>query len=350
MSNKPTFWPAPIAWEDAPAIASLVVALRDSDASIYALRLWHHRRRCGATLSGPHARAVVEVVCKWRKKAGRLVDSLIACGFIRVDGAGLEILPWESVAFVDWTRSGADDDDAEGEEPEAAPVAAPAPEPVEDADERVRRLARERKQRERDAKRDGVTVERDAERDERDSERDMSRGERDGSVTERDENRLEAPPSPRADTRTTETDTGTSTKTEVEVQEPLSGKPDGALFGEPAQQHPDTERVWSRYAAMSPKSKRTPERIALIRKMLKVYSADDLLRCIDGYAKSPHHNGKNDKGTKYLSIELFFRSAQFVEAGWKYLEAGPAIGKRLSREDSHMDDSVFDRIDAGAMP
>jgi hypothetical protein len=81
--------------------------------------------------------------------------------------------------------------------------------------------------------------------------------------------------------------------------------------------------VWAAYLAVAPRSACTADRAALIRKWLDVYPASELVRSIRGYGMSPHHNGQNDRGAKYLSLELFLRDAKHVEDGWSYLAAGP---------------------------
>jgi hypothetical protein len=99
----------------------------------------------------------------------------------------------------------------------------------------------------------------------------------------------------------------------TEQTAPKSKRPKKA----PAAPSGDTLLVWEHFRSkVSPTSVCTPGRVFLIEKALASYSAADLMRSIDGYAVSPHHNGQNATGTKYLSLELFFRNAEKIEAGW----------------------------------
>lgn len=53
-----------------------------------------------------------------------------------------------------------------------------------------------------------------------------------------------------------------------------------------------------------------------IKAALRRYSVDDLCRSIDGYARSPFHQGQNDTGARHDDITLIVRDAKHVEAGW----------------------------------
>lgn len=63
------------------------------------------------------------------------------------------------------------------------------------------------------------------------------------------------------------------------------------------------------------------------------YSPLDLKACIDGYCTSPHHLGQNDRGKKYLSLELMLRDAEHVDAGLRYLEV-PVLRPRGATQES----------------
>ena len=77
------------------------------------------------------------------------------------------------------------------------------------------------------------------------------------------------------------------------------------------------ERVFAKYqqAAQSPRSKLDDKRRKLIRARLKDFTEADLCRALDGYARSPHHQGQNDRNTRYVTLELWFRDTAHVEAG-----------------------------------
>ena len=63
-----------------------------------------------------------------------------------------------------------------------------------------------------------------------------------------------------------------------------------------------------------PKSNLDSKRKALINKWLKAnYSADDLKSAISGCSKTPHNMGDNDRGQKYDSVDLIFRTADNID-------------------------------------
>jgi hypothetical protein len=103
---KPTSWPAPVAFDDALSVALLIGLTGDRDAAIFALRLWHHRRRIGAFVPGPDAEAGIEVIAGGGSRRRGLAAHLISAGLVEVSPGGLTIRPWEESARVDWTRSG----------------------------------------------------------------------------------------------------------------------------------------------------------------------------------------------------------------------------------------------------
>jgi hypothetical protein len=64
-----------------------------------------------------------------------------------------------------------------------------------------------------------------------------------------------------------------------------------------------------------PRSRLDDKRRKLIRAALKDYPPDVLRRCIDGYKRSTFHQGKNDRGAVYDSIELMLRDAKQIDQG-----------------------------------
>jgi hypothetical protein len=66
---------------------------------------------------------------------------------------------------------------------------------------------------------------------------------------------------------------------------------------------------------------------------LATYGLDAVKRCIDGYSRSPHHMGQNDRNTRYDDIELFLRDAKHVEAGLAMADSPPKPGGRLPPAD-----------------
>jgi hypothetical protein len=225
-----TSWPAPIALEQATCIQQLVALTGNREASAFAMRLWHHRRRCGELVPGPKADLTVGLIAGNGTVRRKLVDHLRTCGIVEdADEGAIRIVAWQAVAVVDWTRSGAGDEDPDdgegsgGSDPaddEGAP-------PNEDKVARQRRLARARQGKHRATSKvvpavtpSTVTLrdsDRDMSRTERDEQRDMSRV---TSVTERDMSRTDrdfSAPYPPARTCATGTSTGTSTSAKCEV-------------------------------------------------------------------------------------------------------------------------------------
>lgn len=106
------------------------------------------------------------------------------------------------------------------------------------------------------------------------------------------------------------------TETETEKKETMSAKADVD----------PVERIFEKYqaAAQSPRSRLDAKRRRLIGARLEHFTEADLIRSLEGYAKSPHHHGENDRQTKYLTLELWFRDAGHVEAGM-VMAAGPPL-------------------------
>jgi len=83
----------------------------------------------------------------------------------------------------------------------------------------------------------------------------------------------------------------------------------------------EVAQVIERYRVFHPRAKPGDKEKRLIRARLKDgYSADDLCACIDGYHKSPHHLGDNDRGVKYLSLGLFLRDSDHVQKGVEFAD------------------------------
>lgn len=77
-----------------------------------------------------------------------------------------------------------------------------------------------------------------------------------------------------------------------------------------------------------PQSALGEKRVKVIRVALRSYTAEQLCRAIDGYKKSPHHMGQNDRKTVYDDIELFLRDEKHIDAGLKLADAqAPASWK-----------------------
>ena len=74
--------------------------------------------------------------------------------------------------------------------------------------------------------------------------------------------------------------------------------------------------VWEcwRVECRHPKAVLTRARLKLIRQWLPVYGVARLQRAIRGCSRSPHHQGKNDRHTRFDSLELILRDAQHIES------------------------------------
>ncbi len=99
---------------------------------------------------------------------------------------------------------------------------------------------------------------------------------------------------------------------------------------------PPARAVFEHWRQATGKAKATLDakrRDLIDRRLAEGHSADDLKASIDGYARSPFHNGQNDKRKKYLSLELMLRDAAHIEAGLDLLmeaNAGGAPTESLS--------------------
>lgn len=91
------------------------------------------------------------------------------------------------------------------------------------------------------------------------------------------------------------------------------------------------------------------KRRRLIRRALTAYSEADLCAAISGYRNSPHHQGKNDTGTVYDSIELILRDAAHIDAGIRFYgqpPLGPATPEQ-SRTQRNLDSLAAVRASFG---
>ena len=81
---------------------------------------------------------------------------------------------------------------------------------------------------------------------------------------------------------------------------------------------------WRRYHQTAPAAV-SPKIAKLIKARLKEgCTRDDLLDAVDGCHATPHNNGENDRGQKYLDLELILRDAGHVT---RYAEHYREIGK-----------------------
>jgi hypothetical protein len=72
-----------------------------------------------------------------------------------------------------------------------------------------------------------------------------------------------------------------------------------------------------------PQAKLDTKRRSLITRRLHEFTYEQLCESISGYKLSPFHNGENENGTAYDSIELMLRDVAHVERGLTWLRAPP---------------------------
>lgn len=97
------------------------------------------------------------------------------------------------------------------------------------------------------------------------------------------------------------------TEAEAEAETPSSGKPDRSA---------EIQAVFSHWQDRCdhPRAKLDDKRKRLIRARLKDgYTVDDLMRAIDGCARSPFHQGDNDGGKVYDDLGLICRDGAHVD-------------------------------------
>lgn len=95
----------------------------------------------------------------------------------------------------------------------------------------------------------------------------------------------------------------------VEVSPSPSGKDEDEQGNQPpTPESAAIDEVWAHYVqTFASKAELNAQRRRDIIRALKVRSVEELCEAIDGLAKSPHHNGANETGTKYLDIRYALR-------------------------------------------
>jgi hypothetical protein len=88
-------------------------------------------------------------------------------------------------------------------------------------------------------------------------------------------------------------------------------------------------RVWEAYAeAVGDRVILTQAREDLIRARLSGWTADELVAAVKGYGGSEWHFGANDRGRRYVDLELWFRDASHIESGRRMAEDRGRKGQR----------------------
>jgi hypothetical protein len=102
----------------------------------------------------------------------------------------------------------------------------------------------------------------------------------------------------------------------------------------------DVNEVWQHYRTYHPRTtirlKADRKEHRLIRARLSDFAVDDLRQAIDGYHGSDWHTGQNERGKKYLSLELMMRDISHVQAGIEMAEA-----RQQKQQTRLLDDSIL---------
>lgn len=75
---------------------------------------------------------------------------------------------------------------------------------------------------------------------------------------------------------------------------------------------------------LSPKAKLDAKRTKILTAALKLYSVEELCKVVDGTLKNKHRMGDNDRGKKFVGIDLLFRDAEHIDDAIALAEEGPA--------------------------
>lgn len=131
-----------------------------------------------------------------------------------------------------------------------------------------------------------------------------------------------------------------------------STTPEGAIddsrvlsepFKEPSKEPSgDIDVIWAYYQQQIPSRRQLDDKIRRqIRNARKVRSIDEIKGAIDGLARSPHHNGINDRAKKYLDLHY-----AIVPIGAESIEEriDKAIGWGQTNGDHRMDPAKRDRL------
>lgn len=94
--------------------------------------------------------------------------------------------------------------------------------------------------------------------------------------------------------------------------------------------------MWWHYREQHPKAPAELRSHGKSYKLVKArlddgFSVDDLRKAIDGYHRSPFHQGVNERGTKYLSLELIMRDVDHVTKGIEMAD-DPSLDRGLSEK------------------
>lgn len=94
--------------------------------------------------------------------------------------------------------------------------------------------------------------------------------------------------------------------------------------------------VFEHYRTHHPKAHAVPENAKkewslVVARLAEGYSVDDLKSAIDGCHRCPHNQGENERGTKYLALELICRTGSQVTRFMEVPLSGPVLSEKTRR-------------------
>lgn len=118
---------------------------------------------------------------------------------------------------------------------------------------------------------------------------------------------------PKSGGRPAETGGKPAPKTETETE-----KKNNNLVLMEVESTPAARAIFEHWRQATGKAKATLDRKRrdlIDRRLAEGHLPEDLKAAIDGYVRSPWHQGQNDRKRKYLGLELMLRDAEHIEAG-----------------------------------
>lgn len=131
----------------------------------------------------------------------------------------------------------------------------------------------------------------------------------------------------KAKQKVSKTPSSSSSSSSTDTKDIVGQQPDG----EGASVSDDIEKIFEywRKCMESPKSKLDDKRRGVIRRALKAgYSPRDLCRAIQGCALTPHNQGVNDRGQKYLGIHVCLKDADQIDRFMANAKAPPVAPEK----------------------
>ena len=255
-----------------PKVFALSKRLGDPNAGWYLVCLWSWTMRYAARGHLPDgAETALESACGWRGEAGELISALISTGWLNQDESGkLEVHDW-------WEKQGAAvakaEKDSEKKREHRATSKTRRGDGAETARADIAVAARTRRDETR--------------RDEEQHHVELASSTGQGDAFELIPSQPPTPPKPKR-------------------------APSEALDAGLTADEREVFDHWRRVCGHQ-RAKLDAKRRKLLRERLRDYSAEDLKAAVDGCSRSPHHQGQNDRNTRYDDLELILRDAKHVE-------------------------------------